>query len=33
MDILFLLEYIPAVLDVVFRIIVILACVKYLKPK
>jgi hypothetical protein len=33
MDILFFLEDIPAVLDIVFKVIVILACIKYLKTK
>ena len=33
MDILFFLEDIPAVLDIVFKVVVILACIKYLKTK
>ena len=33
MDILFFLEDIPAVLDIIFKVVVILACIKYLKTK
>lgn len=33
MDILFFLEDLPALLDAVFKIMVILACIKYLKAK
>jgi len=33
MDILFFLEYLPTLIDLVFKIVVILACVKYLKAK
>jgi len=33
MDILYFLTYIPAALDIAFKVCVILACIKYLRRK